>query len=266
MSRAGVRALQGIALAAGAPLGWLAIRWAQGAGPLAELAANPGVYAYMLLASAIVFGIVGALLGSREARMLALNHRLEELAVTDPLTGLRNARYFYARLDEEQAERARTGRPLAVAIIDLDGFKYVNDTYGHQVGDDVLVNAAMAIESVTRQGETEARIGGEEFALLLPGSTGSAAGEAAERARRAIAAARTPIDGRFIRVTASAGVASTADFADANAQQLCKAADDALYRAKAEGRNRTCIASDAKTGQSGDPDLFRPWRQARAHS
>ncbi len=264
MSRTAVRALQGVALAVGAPLGWLAVRWWQGASPLAELADAPAVYAYMLLASALVLGVVGALLGSRESRMLALNHRLEELSVTDPLTGLRNARYFYARLDEAHAERTRTGQPLAVAIIDLDHFKRINDSWGHQIGDDVLVNAALAIESVTRQGETEARIGGEEFALLLPGSTGAAAGEAAERARRAIAAARTPIDGEFIRVTASAGVASTAEFPDATTQQLCRLADEALFRAKAEGRNRTCIAADGTT-HPGAPDVFRPWRQAHAH-
>jgi len=237
-----VRAIQGVILAQGAPLGWLLIRWVQGSPPAAELAATPALYLYMLLGSATIFAIAGGLIGNREAHLLSLNERLQELAITDALTGLRNARYFHARLDEEMAEYARTGRPLAIVVIDIDLFKNVNDTYGHAVGDDVLANTAAAIVSVTRHGETAARIGGEEFGLLLPGSSGPTAFEAAERARRAIARAATGVNGDTIRITASAGVASTAELDDVDAQRLVRAADDALYAAKAGGRNRTIVA------------------------
>ena len=191
----------------------------------------------------IVFGVFGLMLGRREDRLLETNRELEHLAITDPLTGLHNPRYFHARMDEEQAERARTGQPLSVVIIDLDHFKRVNDEYGHLVGDDVLANAARAIASVARRGETAARVGGEEFAVLLPASTAEAAYEVAERTREAIAATMTPVtDGTSVHVVASAGVASTADLPDATANELYRAADEALYRAKAEGRNRTVIA------------------------
>lgn len=230
-------------MAIGAPFGWLLIEIARGRPPATALSANPGLYVYMFVSTMFVFGLFGLLLGSREDRLLGLNAELEQTAITDVLTGLRNARYFYARFEEEYAEHVRTGNPLAVVIFDIDFFKRVNDEHGHQVGDDVLASSARAIKSVTRQGETEARVGGEEFALLLPGSDGERAREAAERARRAIGAASTRVsDGRVIRVTASAGVASTAELSVASARELYRAADEALYAAKAEGRDRTVVA------------------------
>ncbi len=250
------RAAQGMIMAAGAPAGWLMIQVARGAEPAVELSTNVGLYVYMLLATMVVFGLFGLALGTREATLLQLNETLEQSALTDSLTGLRNARYFHARLAEEHAERVRTGNPLALVIIDLDHFKRVNDEHGHQVGDEVLANTARAIASVTRHGETEARVGGEEFALLLPGSDGRRAREAAERARGAIAEAVTDLPGgRVIRVTASAGVASTAELGDVTAQALYRAADDALYAAKAGGRNRSEVAK--ATSRSGSAPPFR---------
>ena len=243
MKRAALRTVQGVVVATGAPLGWLLIQRFRGIPVPADIAAHPGLYAYMLAGTMVVFGLFGLLLGRREDRLLETNRELEHLAITDPLTGLHNPRYFYARLDEEQSERARTGQPLSLIILDLDHFKRVNDEYGHLVGDDVLANAAHAIASVARRGETSARVGGEEFAILLPASTAEAAHEVAERARQAIAATVTRIaDGTEVRVVASAGVASTADLPDATAHELYRAADEALYRAKAEGRDRTVIA------------------------
>lgn len=245
MTPAQSRALQGAALSLGAPLGWLAIQMLGGASPMASLKADWGTYLYMLAATATVYGLYGRRLGEREATLLRANDRLEALAITDPLTGLRNARYFHARLGEEFAEMQRTGKPVAVAVIDLDHFKVVNDRFGHLVGNDVLVTVANAIARTTRHGETEARIGGEEFALLLPDSTTEAALEAADRVRRAIGEAETPVgeaEGGAIRITASAGVASMADLPGASAIELMRAADDALYRAKREGRNRSVAA------------------------
>jgi diguanylate cyclase (GGDEF)-like protein len=244
-------------MAIGAPLGWLAIQLLEGI-PLREaLAEGMGLYLYMLVATGAAFGLFGFLLGDREARLLASNRRLDDLAVTDGLTGLRNARYFHTRLAEAHAEAARTGEPLAVVVLDLDHFKRVNDQYGHPVGDDVLANAARAIASVTRHGETAARVGGEEFALLLPGDTGPGAAEVAERVRHAIAERETPLPDRgseTVRITASAGVASTAELPGASVQELFRAADEALYRAKREGRNRTVAAgrADRRTRSGGN--------------
>lgn len=237
-----------MSMAPGAPLGWLSIRWGMGVPPLLELARSPILYLYMLIATTLVFGIFGFLLGEREDRLLAANHNLELLALTDSLTGLRNARYFRARLEEVHAGHERSGRPLGLAVLDIDHFKRINDEYGHQVGDRVLESVGRAIASVTREGETEARVGGEEFALLLPDSTGRAAAEVAERVREAMGAAETMLDGhpaRSIRVTASAGVASTAELPGASPHELYAAADAALYRAKAEGRDRTVVREGA---------------------
>lgn len=248
MRRATSRALQGIALAAGAPLGWLLIQTLRGVPVRAALADRPGTYLYMLVGTAAAFGLFGLLLGDRESHLLASNQRLEELSVTDALTGLRNARYFHTRLGEEHAEAERTGGPLAVVVLDLDHFKRVNDEHGHPVGDEVLIRSARAIASSTRHGETAARVGGEEFALLLPNSTSAEATELAERVRHAIGESETPVPGRegeTVRVTASAGVASTAELPGASVRELFKAADDALYRAKRAGRNRTLAAGPA---------------------
>lgn len=245
VSRAGSRALQGVVAAVGAPLGWLLIQWARGSPPPAELAGHAELYLYMLVGTTTVFGAFGVLLGKREDSLLALNRRLEELSVTDSLTGLRNVRYFHTRLEEAVAESRRADEPLAIAILDLDHFKRVNDEFGHVAGDEVLASVARAIAAATRRGETEARVGGEEFALLLPGSTGVAAREAAERVRRAIGGTDTRLGGaggRAVRITASAGVASTAELPGAGPSELYRAADDALYQAKLEGRNRTVLA------------------------
>ena len=122
MKRAGVRALQGMAMAPGAPLGWLLIRSMGGVEPAAELAADPGLYIYMALGTLVIFALFGFILGEKEDRLEQSNQTLKDLAITDALTGLRNRRYFHARLDEEQAESRRTGAPLALALLDLDYF------------------------------------------------------------------------------------------------------------------------------------------------
>src|SRR5690606_31841915 len=150
-------------------------------------------------------------------------------------------RYFQIRLEEEGAAAEREGKPLAIAVFDLDRFKRINDRYGHPVGDRVLASAAAAIAASTREGGTEARVGGEEVAILLPDNTGQQAWSVAERVRRAIARCETPANGELLRVTTSAGVASNADLPGASPHDVYRAADEALYRAKAEGRNRTVV-------------------------
>ncbi len=166
------------------------------------------------------------------------NALLQEMAMKDPVTGLFNHRYFQERLSEELSRAARTGRPLALAILDLDKFKKVNDTYGHQAGDAVLQQVASAVRALLRASDVLARYGGEEFALILPDTDLDAAWAIVDRLRREVAATDIRLsDGRTIRVTFSAGVSAFSG-GDPRGQALLAAADEALYRAKARGRNR----------------------------
>jgi diguanylate cyclase (GGDEF)-like protein/PAS domain S-box-containing protein len=156
---------------------------------------------------------------------------LEHEASTDALTGLLNRRAFEASLSRELEAADVRGRPLSVIVLDLDRFKDVNDTFGHPAGDAVLIEVARRLRRTARQDETLARLGGEEFAWLLPGTKGEDALQAAERARRAIASAPFPGIGAL---TVSVGVCELADVGKA---QLMDSVDRALYRAKQQGRN-----------------------------
>ena len=162
------------------------------------------------------------------------HERLVALATTDPLTSLANRRSFRDRLEAECARSARVGVPLGLALVDLDHFKRVNDTHGHQAGDEVLRELAGRLRRSARREDVIARMGGEEFAWLLPEADLAAAMEAAERLRRRIAGEPFPIVGR---VTASIGVATLG----AGPDELVRDADRALYRAKDRGRD-LCVA------------------------
>jgi diguanylate cyclase (GGDEF)-like protein/PAS domain S-box-containing protein len=182
--------------------------------------------------------LVGVGIANAEARA-----RLAAQAATDPLTGLANHRVFFERLHADVERARRHGRPLSLVIIDLDLFKLVNDSHGHPTGDRVLVEVAERLSTLTRAEDTLARIGGEEFAWLLPESDAHQGWAAAERARVAIAA--TPFT-RAGRVTMSAGIASLAPGGSVN--ELVHAADAALYWAKAEGRD-ACVPYTAEHAQ-----------------
>ncbi len=175
--------------------------------------------------------LVALAIANAEAR-----RRLVAQAASDPLTGLANHRAFFERLNADVARARRHGSPLSLVMIDLDHFKHINDTFGHPIGDRVLVEVGERLGSLAREADTLARIGGEEFAWLLPESDGPAALNAAQRARQAIAGAPFPEAGRL---TTSAGVAQLADGASVN--DLVRAADAALYRAKAQGRNACAL-------------------------
>jgi diguanylate cyclase (GGDEF)-like protein len=162
------------------------------------------------------------------------HERLVALATTDPLTSLANRRSFRDRLEAECARSVRAGAPLGLALVDLDHFKRVNDTHGHQAGDAVLRELALRLRRSARREDVVARVGGEEFAWLLPEADLDAAMEAAERLRRRIAEEPFPIVGR---ITASIGVATL----DAGPDELVRDADRALYRAKDAGRD-LCVA------------------------
>lgn len=162
--------------------------------------------------------------------------RLVARATTDPLTGLANHGAFHERLAQEAARAGRSGAPLTLVAIDLDHFKRVNDTHGHQVGDEVLREVAGRLRECARRGDVAARVGGEELAWLLP-ETGIAQGmEAAERLRARIADVPFPVVGRL---TASLGVATLGPGGTAD---LAHRADQSLYRAKEGGRN-ACVAA-----------------------
>jgi diguanylate cyclase (GGDEF)-like protein len=175
---------------------------------------------------------------------VALHERLARQATTDELTGLLNHRRLHEILAQE-IERAPRFRPsLALVMLDIDDFKRVNDTYGHQQGDQVLFAVARAVESAARQGDHVARYGGEEVAIVLPHADLSQARGVAERIRERIASTAVPLPGGgAVRPTASLGVAVLSG--DADKEQLIAAADAALYEAKRGGKNRTVCAPQA---------------------
>ena len=169
-----------------------------------------------------------------------IKQEMERLAHTDFLTGLANRRYFMQRLHEETERVKRGHQPMSVLLLDMDSFKRINDTHGHDVGDRVLQVIASVTKEVKRVSDVAARIGGEEFAMLLPDTDRDGAIKLAQRLRRTIneqviAAAK----GALIQVTASIGVA-TMSHADHGLDHILTHADRALYRAKDSGRNQVC--------------------------
>ena len=185
--------------------------------------------------------VVSTLEGFASQTALALRNAwllesVQDLAATDGLTGIANRRSFERALEQEIARASRTGHPLSLVMIDIDHFKALNDTHGHQVGDQVLRDVAGVIAASCRQFDTAARYGGEEFAVLLPGCDPDTAARTARRLRLSIAELRCAAP-----VTASLGVASwPADAGDASTLVQC--ADDALYASKRAGRNRVTVA------------------------
>lgn len=173
--------------------------------------------------------------------------RLKRVGLTDVLTGVNNRRFFDQRLREETALTRRTGTSLTCLFFDVDRFKLVNDTYGHQAGDRVLREVAALIRMNLRTADVLARYGGEEFAALLLHSNATEAVEVAERIRQCIAMRDFLLDdGRALKVTISIGVATldgknqTGDV-DADAQDLVERADRGVLLAKTRGRNRVVV-------------------------
>ena len=165
------------------------------------------------------------------------HEEIYQLATYDALTDLHNRRHFMAVLDKEIARALRHGRELALCIIDVDLFKPVNDTFGHIAGDEVLRRIGAVVRQHVRSDDIAARIGGEEFAVLLPEGSADDAVAFAERLREAIAATLFAPGGTPRQITVSVGVAPLRA-PDTSRSQLLAAADAALYRAKHEGRNR----------------------------
>jgi len=171
--------------------------------------------------------------------------RTEAVSVTDDLTGLYNSRYLNLVLRRESKRASRSGRPLSLLFMDLDGFKGVNDTHGHLAGSKALVEAGVIIRSSARETDVAARFGGDEFSVILPDTGREGAVSVAERIRERINAWEfLASDGLSIHLTASIGVATLPDVA-ASAEELLRAADVAMYRVKDAGKNGIHIAQEA---------------------
>ena len=167
-----------------------------------------------------------------------LARQLYESSMRDALTGVFNRRYYLQRLASEIAFAVRHKTPLSVVMLDLDHFKNVNDSHGHPAGDRLLARVAEAVSASLRSEDVLARVGGEEFAVLLRNTDHREALIVAERVRAAVAGASTTVGERVVSTTVSAGVASASDLTGpASHEGLLALADERLYKAKAAGRN-----------------------------
>jgi diguanylate cyclase (GGDEF)-like protein len=162
---------------------------------------------------------------------------LKQISITDELTGLRNRRYIFERLDEEFERARRSGHPLSLIMLDIDHFKRINDTYGHLFGDLVLQATAARIKLSLRKHDLVGRIGGEEFLVICPDSSNADTLVVAERIRAVVNDAVISNEVHEIQVALSAGVTDLKD-ADRSFEKLFSRADSALYLAKEQGRNR----------------------------
>jgi diguanylate cyclase (GGDEF)-like protein len=221
--------------------------------PMSDLSARNAAYRQRTLIAAIITLLLVAALAVRFARPLARKlGELSEQAERDPLTGLANRRLLDARLEEELDRARRYRTHLAFVLIDLDDFKQVNDRFGHQAGDDVLRAFAKVLASSVRELDLAGRLGGEEFALVLPGTPVEGACLVAENIRRAAAAIELEGPaGEEIRVTASFGAA---------AFPICRTVDDLIeradlcvYKAKRQGKNQ--VVADTAKGPERARDL-----------
>jgi diguanylate cyclase (GGDEF)-like protein len=179
----------------------------------------------------------------REQRLRSETSRFRHIAFTDPLTGLGNRRAFDVELERAWARSARSGRPLALYLVDIDHFKRFNDRYGHRTGDEVLRAVGQALARDVRAGDQAFRFGGEEFAVLAPDADPERVRSLGERLREAVASQRVlpPPESSWhgpLSVTASVGVAVAPSALIATRTALVEAADHALYRAKDGGRDR----------------------------
>ena len=177
----------------------------------------------------------------------ASRHALAEQATTDSLTRLKNRRAFFESGANDLAAARRYLSDLSVILLDIDYFKKINDTYGHQTGDEALVVVARILTDMTRTKGTVARIGGEEFAILLPDTNRLSTAVLAERIRVAVERERFIVGDRAVPITISIGIASFGTDPSDSIDQLVGVADSRLYLAKNSGRNRICVNDDGKS-------------------
>jgi diguanylate cyclase (GGDEF)-like protein len=228
--------------------------------PVAAAEARVNAYRRRLLFVAAITLALAAALATRLARPVARVFadlaRLTRQAQTDALTGLANRRAFDERLDDEVDHARRLGTHVAFVIADLDNFKSINDRYGHQTGDEVLRRVGRAFAEAVRELDLPGRYGGEEIALVLPGTNLSGARALAEKIRKTLEELHvTTPDGDPFQVTASFGAACFP--AQSSVENLVAAADAALYEAKRTGKNRVVTATAKRKLRSHADNLVR---------
>jgi diguanylate cyclase (GGDEF)-like protein len=215
-----------------------------GTGPFALSSSNESLLLLLAFISTVVVTtlIMSAVITERRQAMVALEQALaglREEALTDPLTGLYNRRYLWEFLRREWVRAQRRGQPLSVIMLDLDHFKRINDSFGHQAGDYALAAVAGLLRNQIRSSDIVCRYGGEEFALVLPEASYESVRQRAEEIRSAIKQLELKHQGVALgRITASLGIAQFPNHAD-GPDALVTAADAALYQAKSAGRDRT---------------------------
>jgi diguanylate cyclase (GGDEF)-like protein len=165
------------------------------------------------------------------------NELLRELSSTDPLTQLYNRRHFMTVLASEFERTDRYDLPLAFVMLDIDHFKRLNDTFGHQAGDDVLRGMGLLLKKEIRSTDIPGRYGGEEFCVILPQTPPEGAREFADRFRMTVESTAFPAQGHELKITVSVGVSACPSPLVGSGEDLIRLADEALYRAKAAGRN-----------------------------
>ncbi|MCB1600638.1 MAG: diguanylate cyclase [Xanthomonadales bacterium] len=195
-----------------------------------------------------------ALVQERTQGLAAANAELAKLAYSDPLTRLPNRRAFLEAADREACRLPRSRQPLSIVMGDIDHFKSINDTHGHESGDRVLQEIARRLSTAVRAQDMVARWGGEEMIVLLPESDLDAAVLVAEKCRRAVESEPVVMEGLSLALTMTFGASQLHD--GESLQHCIRRADDALYRGKAKGRNRVCAATD-----NVDPDAGQPARR-----
>lgn len=192
------------------------------------------------LAQMIGVMLLGAIM-LQENERVAVEAKVKKQAVTDELSGLPNRRAFYARLAEEWQRKDRYKVPFCILMVDIDHFKSINDRYGHTVGDMVIGCIGRILDDSCRLSDLPARVGGEEFAILMPHTEPEAARALADRIRALVETASIKSGDEIVAITVSLGVSSSDDF-PVSIDEVVSAADGALYESKRTGRNRVCVA------------------------
>jgi diguanylate cyclase (GGDEF)-like protein len=197
----------------------------------------------LICLSASIFVVCVCWISHSTAKEVSRIAELELAVLTDPLTELYNRRHILALLEKECSRSKFLRSPFSVLLLDIDRFKRINDTHGHQAGDFVLKELSRLFAAIQHDSCFIGRYGGEEFLVLLPGATGFSASQTAERLRYLIESTTIMLENRHeIPVTASIGIATSSGY-DETPHQLIALADKALYRAKEAGRNNVCMAA-----------------------
>ena len=204
-----------------------------------ELAIWFAVYVPLFVTPLLSWHLIGMLL-----KIYRMEEEMRQLASHDSLTGLLSRHAFFESANSYVSLALRDQRPYSVAIVDLDYFKSINDQHGHPAGDAVLKLFADVLNSVSRRSDIIGRLGGEEFALILPSTTAAEAYEFSGRLHNAIGKAVLKYKDVIIQYTASIGLASYEPGSEDTVDTLLARADEALYQAKAAGRNQTAVYSD----------------------